>query len=60
MLTYQLHNLAAVVEVAATQPEFHQHKALLLQLQARLDLTANRLFKTERNLAARRERLKNK
>ena len=55
MLTYQLHDMAAVVEVAAAQTEFSQHRVLLLRLRERLDLTADKLFGTERTLAAKRE-----
>ena len=55
MLTYQLHDLAAIVEVAAAQTEFSQHRVLLLRLRERLDLTADKLFGTEINVAAKRE-----
>ena len=55
MLTYQLHDLAAVVEVAAAQTEFSQHQVLLLRLRERLDLTADKLFTTEINADAKRE-----
>ncbi|MCK5479097.1 MAG: hypothetical protein KAI44_09285 [Methylococcales bacterium] len=56
MLTYQLHDMAAVVEVAAAQTEFSQHRVLLLRLRERLELTADKLFTTEINVAANRER----
>ena len=55
MLTYQLHDLAAIVEVAIDQPEYRKHKVLLLRLRERLDLTADKLFSTEINTAAKRE-----
>ena len=55
MLTHQLHDLAGVVEVAATQSELAQHRVLLLRLRERLDLTADKLFTTEINTAAKRE-----
>ena len=51
MLTYQLHDLAAIVEVAAAQTEFSEHRVLLLSLRERLD----QLFTTEINAAAKRE-----
>ena len=56
MLTYQLHDLAAIVEVAIEQPEYRKHKVLLMRLRERLDLTADKLFTTEINVAAKRER----
>ena len=55
MLTYQLLDLAAIVEVVAAQTEFSQHRVLLLRLRERLDLTADKLFTTEINAAAKRE-----
>lgn len=55
MLPYQLHDMVAVVEVAAAQTEFTQHRVLLLRPRERLDLTADKLFTTEIDAAAKRE-----
>ncbi|NOR70796.1 MAG: hypothetical protein GQ532_14065 [Methylomarinum sp.] len=54
-MTYQLHDLSVIVEVTVSQTEFLLHRALLLKPQQWFDLTANRLFKTERNLVAKSE-----
>ena len=40
ILTYQLHDLVAIVEVATEHPEYSKHRVLLLRRSRTINLTA--------------------